>query len=42
MNNQIVNYKKRKNLELFKSLEKFGFIKTQNYIPLYKKFFFDE
>jgi len=39
MNNQIVNYKKRKNLELFKSLEKLGFIKTQNYIPLYKKFF---
>ncbi len=37
-----VNYQKRKNLELFKSLEdsKNLFLsKTQNYIPIYKRFF---
>ena len=37
-----VNYQKRKNLELFKSLEdpKSLFLsKTQNYIPIYKRFF---
>ncbi len=37
-----VNYQKRKNLELFKSLEssKTLFLsKTQNYIPIYKRFF---
>ena len=34
-----VNYEKRKNTELFKNLEKLGFEKPQNYIPLYKNFF---
>lgn len=34
-----VNYEKRKNTELFQSLEKMGFEKPQNYIPIYKKFF---
>jgi len=34
-----VNYQKRKNQELFKSLEGFGLVKTQNYIPLYNRFF---
>ena len=34
-----VNYEKRKNTELFKSLEKMGFEKPQNYIPIYKNFF---
>jgi len=34
-----VNYQKRKNQELFKSLEKDDFTKTQNYIPIYTKFF---
>ena len=38
----IVNYQKRKNLELFKSLEEPGSIflsQAQNYIPIYTKFF---
>jgi hypothetical protein len=37
-----VNYQKRKNLELFKSLENPDLLflsKTQNYIPIYNKFF---
>ena len=37
-----VNYQKRKNLELFKCLEKpetLFLSKTQNYIPIYNKFF---
>ena len=37
-----VNYQKRKNQELFKSLEKKDTLflsKTQNYIPIYKRFF---
>tara|TARA_Y100000816_G_scaffold227267_1_gene172331 strand:- start:13278 stop:15050 length:1773 start_codon:yes stop_codon:yes gene_type:complete len=34
-----VNYEKRKNTELFQSLEKMGFEKPQNYIPIYKNFF---
>lgn len=37
-----VNYQKRKNLELFKSLENHDLLflsKTQNYIPIYNKFF---
>ena len=37
-----VNYQKRKNLELFKSLENSSTLflsKTQNYIPIYKRFF---
>jgi len=37
-----VNYQKRKNIELFKSLEKSDFLhlsNAQNYIPIYKKFF---
>ena len=37
-----VNYQKRKNTELFKGLEKSDSLflsKTQNYIPIYKKFF---
>ena len=35
-----VNYQKRKNTELFKSLEKSSSLflsKTQNYIPIYKE-----
>lgn len=35
--NDIVNYKKRKNTELFKSLEKYDLVQTQNYIPIYTK-----
>ena len=34
-----VNYEKRKNTEFFQSLEKMGFEKPQNYIPIYKNFF---
>lgn len=37
-----INYQKRKNLELFKSLEESSTLflsKTQNYIPIYKRFF---
>ena len=37
-----INYQKRKNLELFKSLEEPDSLflsKTQNYIPIYNKFF---
>jgi hypothetical protein len=34
----MLNYKKRKNSDLFKCLEKFGLVKTQNYIPLYTNF----
>jgi len=38
----IVNYQKRKNLELFKTLEKEEFThlsNVQNYVPIYKRFF---
>lgn len=35
--NNFVNYKKRKNNELFKCLENFDLVKTQNYIPIYTK-----
>ena len=35
--NDLVNYKKRKNTELFKSLERFDLVHTQNYIPIYTK-----
>ena len=35
----VVNYDKRKNTELFNNLDKQGFTKTQNYIPLYRNFF---
>jgi len=36
----LVNYQKRKNIELFKNLEDSNFIcKTQNYIPIYNRFF---
>jgi len=34
-----ISYQKRKNLELFQSLECYGFEKTQNYVPIYTKFF---
>jgi len=34
-----VNYQKRKNQELFQTLEKFNLTKPQNYIPIYQKFF---
>ena len=34
-----INYQKRKNAELFKALEGFDLKETQNYIPIYKKFF---
>ena len=37
-----LNYQKRKNAELFKSLEDSNSLflsKTQNYIPIYKRFF---
>lgn len=37
-----LNYQKRKNVELFKNLENpdyLGLSKTQNYIPIYKRFF---
>ena len=37
-----VNYQKRKNTELFKSLEDSNSLflsDTQNYIPIYKRFF---
>ena len=37
-----VNYQKRKNTELFKSLEKPSSLflsKTQNYVPIYNRFF---
>ena len=34
-----VNYQKRKNVDLFKCLEKIGFSETQNYIPIYNRFF---
>ena len=37
-----VNYQKRKNVELFKSLEKpqsLNLSKIQNYIPIYNRFF---
>ena len=38
----MINYQKRKNQELFKSLEEPNTLflsKTQNYIPIYKRFF---
>ena len=34
-----INYQKRKNQELFKELDFNQFSSTQNYIPIYKKFF---
>ena len=34
-----INYQKRKNSELFKTLECYDFADTQNYIPIYNKFF---
>uniref|UniRef100_A0A6C0DTJ2 Protein kinase domain-containing protein n=1 Tax=viral metagenome TaxID=1070528 RepID=A0A6C0DTJ2_9ZZZZ len=34
-----INYQKRKNSELFKTLECYDFAETQNYIPIYNKFF---
>lgn len=34
-----VNYEKRKNQGLFQSLHNIGFTSTQNYVPLYRKFF---
>jgi hypothetical protein len=33
-----VDYQKRKNLELFKTLECYGFVNIQNYIPIYNRF----
>jgi hypothetical protein len=41
-NNTTINYQKRKNSELFRSLEKPEILflsKTQNYIPIYSRFF---
>ena len=35
----IINYQKRTNDELFKSLEKEDFTDLQNYLPIYNKFF---
>ena len=35
----LVNYEKRKNLNIFQSLEKIDCTKTQNYIPIYRRFF---
>ena len=38
----MINYQKRKNVELFKSLEdpdSLFLSKTQNYIPIYQRFF---
>jgi len=40
--NTNINYQKRKNTELFKALEKpetLFLSKTQNYIPIYERFF---
>jgi len=34
-----INYQKRKNSELFKTLECYDFINSQNYIPIYNRFF---
>ena len=34
-----IYYRKNKNGELFKGLEKNGIYNTQNYVPLYKKYF---
>ena len=34
-----INYQKRKNAELFKTLECYDFKNTQNYIPIYNRFF---
>ena len=34
-----MTYQKRKNVELFKNLENFDLVKTQNYIPIYQNFF---
>jgi hypothetical protein len=34
-----INYQKRKNLDLFKTLECYDFVNTQNYIPIYNRFF---
>lgn len=34
-----VNYEKRKNQQLFQNLERMGYSKTQNYVPLYRNFF---
>jgi len=33
-----INYQKRKNAELFKSLECYDFVNSQNYIPIYNRF----
>ncbi len=33
-----INYQKRKNTELFKSLECYDFVNSQNYIPIYTRF----
>ena len=36
----VVSYQKRRNLELFKSLdENYGIYNLQNYLPIYNKFF---
>ena len=34
-----INYQKRKNLDFFKCLECYNFSETQNYIPIYNRFF---
>jgi hypothetical protein len=34
-----INYQKRKNSELFKTLECYNFVNTQNYVPIYNRFF---
>jgi len=34
-----INYQKRKNPDLFKTLECYDFANTQNYIPIYNRFF---
>jgi len=34
-----ISYQKRKNSDLFQSLQCYGFEKTQNYVPIYTKFF---
>ena len=34
-----LNYQKRKNIDLFKGLEKMNITNIQNYSPIYKRFF---
>ena len=34
-----IMYKKHSNKDLFKSLENFGILKAQNYIPIYENWF---